>query len=150
MQFMKKIFTRVGIVLLVLLFGVGAFLYWGVYDYGSRSGIVIRVSKKGALIKTIEGQLNLQTFGAVDRPNAMTETFDFSVERGRSDLFEALKEVSLSGERVRLEYKKRYLNFFWRGDTKYFVTDVVRTAKPATSNDNQRTNPYRENRIENL
>jgi hypothetical protein len=146
---MKKIATKIGVVLFLLLFGVGAFLYWGVYDYGSRSGIVIRVSNKGALVKTIEGQLNLQTFGAVDRPNAMTETFDFSVERGRTDLFEALKDVSLSGERVRLEYKKRYVRFPWRGDTKYFVTEVVRTPK-ADETPTQRTDPFRENRSQSL
>lgn len=146
---MKKFAIRTGVVIVLIFFGLGAFLYWGVYDYGSRSGIVIRVSKKGALVKTIEGQLNLQTFGAIDRPNVMTETFDFSVERDQAAIFEALKEVSLSGERVRLEYKKRYMKFPWRGDTKYFVTEVVRTPKQEQEQPN-RTDPYRENRIQNL
>jgi hypothetical protein len=37
-----------------------------------------------------------------------------------------LMEASLSGERVSLKYTERMMTFFWRGDTKYFVTEVER------------------------
>ncbi len=141
---MKKSLIKIAIVLGVVLIGVFSFLYWGVYDYGSRSGIVIRVSKKGALFKTMEGQLNLQTFGALERPNVMTESFDFSIDKKDEVVFQQLKDVSLSGERVRLEFKKRYIQVPWRGDSKYFVTEVVRSEQPNAKK--ERTNPYRENR----
>jgi hypothetical protein len=37
-----------------------------------------------------------------------------------------LEAVALSGERVNLHYIKRYNVFPWRGDTKYFITNVER------------------------
>jgi hypothetical protein len=122
----KKFFIKVGVGLAVILVGVMLFLYYGVYEDGVRSGIVIRIGKKGTIFKTYEGQLNLQTFGAVDRPNVISEVFDFSVEKKRSDLINEIENVSLSGERVSLHYKKRYAIIPWRGNTKYFVYDVKR------------------------
>ena len=42
------------------------------------------------------------------------------------DVIKELEKVSLSGERVNLHFVKRYKTFFWRGDTRYFVTKVER------------------------
>jgi hypothetical protein len=38
-----------------------------------------------------------------------------------------LNDVALSGERVNLHFKKRYMSFPWRGETKYFITRVERS-----------------------
>jgi hypothetical protein len=95
-----------------------------------RSGVVIKVSKRGMLFKTWEGQLNLQSFGAVDaQGNAMNEVFSFSVEGGQDSLLRALESVSLSGERVNLHYVERYARLPWRGETTYFVTRIERSGK---------------------
>jgi hypothetical protein len=106
--------------------GLFAFYYWGIYDEGVRAGNVLRISKKGMLFKTHEGQLNLQTFGALKGANPIMESFDFSVESSNEDVLKELQEVALSGERVNLHYVKRYTTFPWRGDTKYFITKVER------------------------
>lgn len=100
--------------------------YWGVYDEGVRAGTVLRISKKGMIFKTYEGQLNVQTFGAIKGANPIMEAFDFSVSAADQDVVETLQEVSLSGERVNLHYVARYAAFPWRGDTKYFITKVER------------------------
>ena len=100
--------------------------YWGVYDEGVRAGTVLRISKKGMLFKTYEGQLNVQTFGAIKGANPIMVAFDFSVAARDTEVIEALQEVSLSGERVNLHYVARYAAFPWRGDTKYFITKVER------------------------
>lgn len=100
--------------------------YWGVYDEGVRAGTVLRISKKGMIFKTYEGQLNVQTFGAIKGANPIMEAFDFSVSAADEDVVKTLQEVSLSGERVNLHYVARYAAFPWRGDTKYFITKVER------------------------
>jgi hypothetical protein len=119
------------IVLLALIVGIAwfSFLYWGVYDEGVRAGNVLRISKKGMLFKTYEGQLNLQTFGALKGTNPIMESFDFSVESDQDQVLKDLEAVALSGERVNLHYVKRYSTFPWRGDTKYFITKVERVGQ---------------------
>lgn len=100
--------------------------YWGVYDEGVRAGTVLRISKKGMIFKTYEGQLNVQTFGAIRGANPIMEAFDFSVSSLDTAVINDLQQVSLSGERVNLHYVARYAAFPWRGDTKYFITKVER------------------------
>jgi len=125
-----KIIKR--IVLLIFLVGFAAigYFYFGNYSEGVRSGVVVKVSKKGFLFKTYEGQLNLLTFGASKSQNLVAETFDFSVPTYEKDLIKTLEEVSLSGERVSLHYKEKFVRFPWRGDTKYMIEKVERTPNP--------------------
>src|SRR3954469_1987358 len=100
----------------VLLVGiiVFGFMYSAVYDEGVRAGNVLRVSKKGMIFKTYEGQLNLQTFGALKGASPIMESFDFSVESSDTQVIKDLEAVALTGERVNLHYVKRYALFPWR------------------------------------
>ena len=114
----------IGIVV-VALAGL-AYFYFGSFSEGVRSGIVVKISKKGYVFKTYEGQLNLLTFGAVRNQNMVNESFDFSVAGNREDIVKTLEEASLSGERVSLHYVERFATFPWRGDTRYFIERVER------------------------
>ncbi len=125
----KKVLKIMIVSAFLVGFGIFSFYYWGVYDEGIRAGNVLRISKKGMLFKTYEGQLNLQTFGALKGTSPMMESFDFSVESSNEQVIRDLQEVALSGERVNLHYIKRYKIFPWRGDTKYFITRVERTGR---------------------
>lgn len=110
------------------------FIYFAVYSEGSRSGMVIKLSKRGVVFKTWEGQLNMQSFGAIDASGAsLNEVFNFSVQKGNDVLYRELEEASLSGERVNLHYVERYARLPWRGETTYFVTRVERNGAPAAS-----------------
>lgn len=122
----RHYFRNLLIIILILLIGGFTFMYFGIYDQGVRAGTVLRISKKGVIFKTYEGQLNLQSFGALKGTTPFAETFDFSVERNKPDVVRELEAVALSGERVNLHYVKRYIAFPWRGDTKYFITQVER------------------------
>jgi hypothetical protein len=124
-----KWLRRLGLLAVVLLLGVGAFMYWGVYERGVMAGKVLRVTEKGMLFKTFEGKLNLETFGALKNASPIAESFDFSVESNQQEVIEQLQEVALSGERVNLHFVKRYTAFPWRGDTKYFVVKVEREVR---------------------
>ena len=121
-SFMKKAL----IVVILLGIAVFSFLYWGTYESGIMAGKVLRITEKGLIFKTYEGKLNLETFGALKGASPIAESFDFSVPGSETDVIKTLQDVALSGERVNLHFKKRYVQFPWRGETKYFVTEVER------------------------
>jgi len=125
----KRIIKR--IVLIVILLGVGvlAYLYWGKFESGYKSGKILGVSEKGILFKTYEGKLNVDAFGTLKGVSPIAEVYDFSVEKSDTELLKELEEVALSGEHVNLHFIKRYIAFPWRGDTKVFATKVERLGK---------------------
>jgi len=121
-SFLKKLLLTI----LVVALATFSFLYWATYENGVMAGKVIRISEKGILFKTHEGKLNLETFGALRGTSPIAESFDFSVEGSQTEVISELQRVALSGERVNLYFKKRYMAFPWRGETKYFVNKVER------------------------
>ncbi len=123
----KRFVRRLFLIIFIIFIGLMVFFHYATYSTGVRAGIVLKVSEKGALFKTHEGQLDLMSFGAVKSDNSLSQTFDFSVMKDHDDVFQILEEVSLTGERVRLRYEEKYVKLFWRGDTKYFVTEIERT-----------------------
>jgi len=125
----KRFIRTLILIVIVIALGISAFLYFGIYDEGVRAGVVVRISKKGVMFKTYEGQLNMETFGAIKGNTPFMQSFDFSVAKDRQDIVKELEAVSLSGERVNLHYIKRYMAFPWRGNTKYFIEDVERLGK---------------------
>ena len=119
---------------IVILLGLGvlAFLYWGTYENGVMAGKVLSVTERGFLFKTHEGKMSVESFGSLKGVSPIAETRDFSVEASEEEVLKALQEVSLSGERVNLKFKRRFMKFFWRGETKYFVTEVERASAVPT------------------
>lgn len=124
-----KVIRRILWTILIVAIAVLAFLYWGTYEEGVMSGKVIRISKKGMIFKTYEAKLGLESFGALRGTSPIAETFDFSIERGNDAVIKDLENVALTGERVNIHYKKRYLKVPWRGSTRYFATRVERIGK---------------------
>jgi hypothetical protein len=124
-----KTLKKILIAILILLIAVGAFIYFGTYSEGHRAGIIMKVSKKGTIFKTWEGQMNLETFGAMKTDNIISETFSFSIEGNNQELIDELNDAALSGDRINLNYKERYIQVPWRGDTKYFAIGVDRSPK---------------------
>ncbi|HBB91166.1 MAG: hypothetical protein A2X22_08935 [Bacteroidetes bacterium GWF2_49_14] len=121
----SRIVRWVAVIIAIILIGLFSISYWGVYERGTMSGKIFRISEKGFIFKTWEGKLDLETFGALKGVSPIAETFDFSVERKNKEVIRKLEEASLKGERVSLQYIKRFNVFFWRGNTKYFVINVV-------------------------
>jgi hypothetical protein len=111
------------VILLVVILAVGLWIFVLNLNYseGFRAGIVLKVSRKGVLFKTYEGQLNLGGLN-LDRDNL----WEFSVADEDTLVIQRLEEAALSRERVELIYEERYIQVPWRGDTKYFVRDVKR------------------------
>jgi hypothetical protein len=90
-------------------------LHWS-YSEGERAGFMQKLSKKGWICKTWEGELSL-----VALPGAAPEKFLFTVR----DEAVADKINRQVGQRVALIYEEhRGLPTSCFGDTAYFVTDV--------------------------
>jgi hypothetical protein len=90
-------------------------LHWS-YSRGERVGYVIKLSEKGWLVPTYEGELAL-----LPVPGTVPEKFLFSVP----DKEVAERINRLSGKRVALIYQQHKgvpTKFF--GETEYFVIDV--------------------------
>ncbi len=114
---MKKflgIFLSVLIAIIIVYF---LFIYYVTYSEGYRSGELVKISHKGVVFKTWEGEISQGVSEA--------QTFVFSVENSEKDVINSLKEMQ--GETVKLTYKERFATFPWLGDTKYFVTKVEKT-----------------------
>lgn len=121
-----KFVKRILIFGFLILLTISAFLYFATYESGVMAGRVLRISEKGMIFKTYEGKLSLESFGALRGTSPIAETFDFSVEPSETEVIKQLEEVALKGERVNLHFKKRYMKFPWRGETKYFIERVER------------------------
>lgn len=117
---MKKILFLFigGLTLLLALYY--AFIYFVPYSEGVRSGELIKISHKGVVAKTWEGEISQGISGA--------QIFSFSVLDKDNDVIEELKEYQ--GQYVKVNYTERYTTFFWLGDTKYFITKVAPEQSP--------------------
>jgi hypothetical protein len=92
------------------------------YSSGDRAGFLQKISKRGWLCKTWEGELQLSAI-----PGSQPEKFLFTT---RSDSLAAVMQ-KLSGQRVVLDYKQHVgVPGTCFGDTEYFVTGVRPVAGP--------------------
>ena len=92
------------------------------YSEGDRAGVVSKLSKKGYIFKTQEGELNVGAQGQVG--NMVSNLWQFTVESGDEKLSKDIEDAMTTGKRVKLHYEQRYMKFSWMGDTEYFVTKV--------------------------
>jgi hypothetical protein len=90
------------------------------YAMGERAGYIQKISKKGWLCKTWEGELAMANL-----PGTMPQIFTFTV---RSDSVAHVIEQN-AGKQVSLTYEQhRGVPTSCFGETEYFVTKVHRTA----------------------
>lgn len=112
------------VLLLVAVAGFGGFVWVSGWTYsdGTRAGDLIKISRKGVVWKTFEGQLNLGGFQSDSAGDGLSgNIWSFSV--GDRDVYEKLQNYE--GKRVKLHYKQRYRAFPWQGKTVYFVDEVM-------------------------
>jgi hypothetical protein len=121
MKTVKLILTAI---VLLALAGL-AFYLFGNYSDGYRAGTVIKLSKRGLMMKTYEGQLNLG-MGIHDQNTsvAVSNVWDFSVRASDTLALARLDTALMSGKRAKLHYREKFVQVPWRGDTKYQVYKV--------------------------
>ena len=112
---MRYLIFFVSAILLLAGAWVWLTLHWS-YSEGERAGYVQKLSKKGWLCKTWEGEIAMVTM-----PGAIPDKFEFSV----SNEAVAEKINQLAGKRVVLVYKQhKFIPTRCFGETEYFIEDV--------------------------
>jgi hypothetical protein len=112
---------------LLIIFLILAFcIYWfffNSYSKGERTGVLIKISHKGNIFKTDEGEMWLSC-----RQMTNPEKFYFSVKN--DSITNLLK--NMQDQCVQLTYTQYRASLPWRGDTKYIVTGVtkIQPARP--------------------
>ena len=104
---------------ILILLALGFSIYWFFYNsfsQGERTGILIKITHKGNVFKTDEGEMWLSC-----RQMTNPEKFYFSVVT--DSISNVLK--NLQDECVQLSYTQYRAVLPWRGDSKYIVTGVV-------------------------
>lgn len=106
---------------LIALLGLAALFLWAAsqwsYSSGDRAGWVQKLSNKGWICKTWEGELAL-----VSLPGSMPEKFAFTIWN------EAVAEqvTKAMGKRVALHYEEKVgLPGSCFGETRYYITGVI-------------------------
>ena len=115
--------------LVLVLLGSAAWVWvtlnWS-YSEGERAGYVQKLSHKGWLCKTWEGEIAMVTM-----PGAIPDRFAFSVR----DEAVANKINALAGQRVVLSYgQHKFVPSSCFGETEYFVTEVRAVAEQPALN----------------
>lgn len=116
---MKKIVAIVLVLLIIITSVYFAFIYYATFSDGFKAGELTKITYKGVVFKTWEGELSQGVSEA--------QRFSFSVESSEEEVIEKLK--NLQGQNVKLTYKERFGTFPWLGDTKYFITAVEPTKR---------------------
>lgn len=83
---------------------------------GTRTGVLFKISKKGYLFKTYEGQLHLGGSAMMTQQSV----WDFSAKN--QNVYEKLQQFE--GKMVKCHYHELVNTFVWQGDTDYIVYDV--------------------------
>ena len=120
---LKKILKKVIYILIALFILVMLFLYYANYSTGYRAGVPTKISSKGIIFKTNEGTLNVGGL-TNSADGAIPTTWDFTVKSSDDEVLNRIDEAIKNAKRVKLLYNEKYVKFFWRGDTKYFVYEV--------------------------
>ena len=116
----------IAFVVLVLLAATGYTWFTLSYSYstGERAGFMQKLSKKGWVCKTWEGELSM-----VSLPGAAPEKFEYSV---RDDAVAARINAAV-GQRIALSYEQhKGIPTSCFGESEYFVTDVKVIIQPTT------------------
>lgn len=111
----KWLFWLIVFPILLLVFYTWFVLWWS-YAEGERAGYLQKLSKRGWICKTWEGELRLVTM-----PGTVAEPFLFTVRKD-----EVAKKLNENiGQRISVDYKQHVgIPTSCFGDTQYFVEDV--------------------------
>ncbi len=116
----KKFILKIvlGVIALCLL---AIWVFSWTYSEGTRAGQLIKISKKGVVFKTNEGELNMGGLRVGTANDGLEgNLWQFSVLD--QDVLNKLE--TSEGKRVKLSYKERFKAMPWQGDTNYFIVSV--------------------------
>lgn len=95
------------------------------YSEGARTGVPYKISKKGLIWKTWEGDLSLQLTTRNSEGQMINQIFSYSVADEK--IAKEIEAASQANEVVTLKYKQYLLRGFRYGGTDYDIVEVNRT-----------------------
>lgn len=117
------VFRKVLLVLSLLIvvgLAVTFFVFNFTYSEGTRAGVLTKLSKRGFVLKTYEGELNMGGLGNIPNTAQGNQIWNFSVKNEAV----AAELQKHEGERVVLQYEEKIKAMPWQGETNYFVVGV--------------------------
>lgn len=114
---MKSFIWKILLVILLIAIGLIYWFFFNVYSNGERKGTLIKITKKGNVFKTYEGEMWLSCRQVIN-----AERFYFSITN--TNLADSLME--LQDECIQLTYQQHRRTLPWRGDSEYIVTGFKR------------------------
>jgi len=124
---MKK-FAFVSLLVIILIFSLG--IYWKysfTYSEGYRAGLLQKISYKGNIFKTYEGEMILSSIQSNTNVAIASEKFFFSV----TDKAVAVQLEKVQGESVIVHYVEKNGPLPWKGESNYFVDSLKVNTSPA-------------------
>ncbi len=121
----KLAFVSTLVVLLVITL-IGYWKYSFTYSEGYRAGLLQKISYKGNLFKTYEGEMILSSVQSNSNVAIASEKFFFSV----TDKTVALQLEKVQGENVVVHYTEKNGKLPWRGESTYFVDSLKVSNSP--------------------
>ena len=92
------------------------------YSSGSRSGVITKISHKGAMVKSYEAEMLIGSVLNGATAGLVPEKFYFSVDN--KEVAAKIEALSLKGSRVQVTYNQ-YFTKPMRFDTPYVVTAIT-------------------------
>jgi hypothetical protein len=117
---MRK-FAVYSLIFLVLGFGIYMAICSYTYSDGSRTGILMKISKKGFLFKTYEGDINVG-FINTNMAGLTANVFHFSIEKKETTAIRILENAE--GKMIKIYYKEKLKAMPWQGETNYLIHKV--------------------------
>ena len=112
-----------GFFILAAVILVGSWVYWKysfTYSEGYRAGLLQKVSLKGNIFKTYEGEMILSSIQSNANVALASEKFFFSVINKEV----ALQLEKMQGGSVVVHYNEKNGTLPWRGESTYLVDSV--------------------------
>lgn len=131
---MRRFIKRFFIILLLAGVGILALFTFTNYSDGERAGNITKLDRRGIIIKTWEGSLDMGIYqGAKPKVGNVENTiWNFSV--ADTEVARKIQDANARGNRVVLHYEEKYMKLFWVGDSKYVVTSMDEVMEPGTLN----------------
>ena len=125
---MKK-FALVLLLAIILIVSLG--IYWKysfTYSEGYRAGLLQKISYKGNIFKTYEGEMILSSIQSNTNVAIASEKFFFSV----AEKAVALDLEKVQGQSVIVHYVEKNGTLPWKGESTYFVDSLKVNISPAS------------------
>jgi len=122
-SFFKSIRKGIIFILLVFILFAAGYVYWKfyfTYSDGSRAGLLQKLSRKGTIFKTYEGEMILSSVQSNNNVPLASEKFFFSVNNKRV----ADQLNGMQGEFIVVYYHEMNGTLPWRGESAYIVDSV--------------------------